>query len=602
MIFETNIKWLIQFWNKSTKKQTRKRGDTNTMIHNTQEYSTAYNTTSTTNPKSNSTTNNCNKNSGYAEARYILERKYTADNKVERLCKTLSLPCYQKDQPVVYQTTAKVMNLFDHFVNFKYCDSTRQLNSGKNARVNEIYYKRHCIRAAAILKIAKTTETDNLFMEYVICMSINHLADYFPCFIRTYGLFLTEEGSAISNRDVWYITTSKEQLSEIQKLIPLANSHPTPETSIPIPPLTHNRIPFDPPRNQSHSNHTSTLKTLTEICISRPELLSILQQSVTNSNPFDDYLKTVLKRGNSPTNTCNFFRKILLDILLQLYAPLYYLRNDFTHNDLHPNNILIQTLEKPVLLVYHLPIHDQQKPTSNYTPTNASTPKYKTIKLETRYIAKMIDYARSYISPESSMETGTASPIEVWEWVCDQYGYDKVIDVQEAEEIRGFDYCNLILSENNYFTSSLVRNMSQDLRLLANIKCTCLHAIKRMGVTDVYVQEFANSFELKYKEYGTPEDVSGSDSWPTAQNRDVTTAYKPFISAPPKVPDFPAALKVTAETNMTTNEKPVLKNVSDAFHWIRGKIEQRVIMHNPNIDELHIYPDKSKPMEWIYHL
>ena len=69
-------------------------------------------------------------------------------------------------------------------------------------------------------------------------------------------------------------------------------------------------------------------------------------------------------------------------MLFQVYFPLYYLQEEFTHNDLHSNNILYYTpfpgSNRYVQLIYHM---------ADGT----------TISFKSKYIMKIIDYGRSFV-------------------------------------------------------------------------------------------------------------------------------------------------------------------------------------------------------------
>lgn len=74
----------------------------------------------------------------------------------------------------------------------------------------------------------------------------------------------------------------------------------------------------------------------------------------------------------------DFYQNHLLYILFQIYMPLYDLSKtkSFSHNDLHTNNIMIYDNITPVTFTYNL--------------------RDGMVEFQTRYIAKIIDYGRSY--------------------------------------------------------------------------------------------------------------------------------------------------------------------------------------------------------------
>jgi hypothetical protein len=103
---------------------------------------------------------------------------------------------------------------------------------------------------------------------------------------------------------------------------------------------------------------------------------------MNNPMTFTDFIKI-------HKNTEYGFNVDIFQIFLQIFIPLGKLAHNFTHNDLHTNNVLIYTFpdNKYIVLKYIF--------------------KDKVIEMKTRYIAKIIDYGRSYFNLE-----GTELPIK----------------------------------------------------------------------------------------------------------------------------------------------------------------------------------------------
>ena len=94
----------------------------------------------------------------------------------------------------------------------------------------------------------------------------------------------------------------------------------------------------------------------------KPQYNQILIQHVKNAESLLSKLQDV-----------DFLKKDLMNVLFQVYSALYYLRGEFTHFDLHANNILLQKPFPDGVMEFH------------YGDTVFHSP----------YIVKIIDYGRS---------------------------------------------------------------------------------------------------------------------------------------------------------------------------------------------------------------
>ena len=132
--------------------------------------------------------------------------------------------------------------------------------------------------------------------------------------------------------------------------------------------------------------------------------------------------------------------------------PLAMNVNTFTHYDLHLENVLLYEPVKGKYIQYHYHL-------------NANTE----ITFKCCYIAKIIDYGRSYFVDKYSPNIVTKTSSNIRYKVCNIKACDS------SESKCGDDYGYGILAPedppgNFFFISSSTRNMSHDLRLLYEIK------------------------------------------------------------------------------------------------------------------------------------
>jgi hypothetical protein len=155
--------------------------------------------------------------------------------------------------------------------------------------------------------------------------------------------------------------------------------------------------------------------------------------------------KTILQMMTDKTN--NVFKYDLIYILFQIYMPLSCLAENFTHYDLHINNVLIYEPLKDNYIQYYYHSVDEEM--------------YPVIEFKSRYLAKIIDYGRAYFSDE------TMDSLKIYNEVCTtpecggsacgvDFGYKRLL----PERYLG----------SMHYISSQKKNISSDLRLLYIIK------------------------------------------------------------------------------------------------------------------------------------
>ena len=326
-------------------------------------------------------------------------------------------------------TSAVVKEYFDNFTTFRYLEpqSTVVLSSGANGSVNDLTYKRGKYTAHALLKTSIREESDNtLFEAFVGYNFINIQNMYFPCFVETYGAFKGDKS-----------------------------------IKIPIP-VTSEYVKLSCFQNKLNGNLVQHIQNAT----SMNTVIYHLEQEMKKF----PYYKT-------------YYLTILWQLMYQIYAVLDGLKNEYTHYDLHTENVLLY------------PIPNGKKVELKYYAKNGDL-EYS---FQTRYIVKIIDYGRCY------------TPLN-------QQYYDKVCETLMCGPTKdnicgitkGYQWFNgdAALDKEFFYITSLKRNVSHDVRLADEINNTFIHS----RLTSINPNENVLG-NIVYKKYGIKEheDISNDD-------------------------------------------------------------------------------------------
>jgi hypothetical protein len=202
----------------------------------------------------------------------------------------------------------KIQQFFNGFTNFQYVVAPIKRIGEKsiNGFVNEIMYERNNYIAYAVLKSSQRSDAGNLFYEYIVGKYLNKMSVYYPCFLKTYGIYqytniddynTMKDNITINNTDILKRGLEKVNISE-------------------------------PP---SGNDFLSACKI--------SQYISILSQHVKNAT-------MILKfTGIHP-----YF------LLYQIYFTLHCMRKNYTHYDLHCANVLCYNpgLNNYIHFMYHL--------------------------------------------------------------------------------------------------------------------------------------------------------------------------------------------------------------------------------------------------------
>ena len=203
------------------------------------------------------------------------------------------------------------------FKNLQKVESFSLISSGLNATTYKVTFEEDI---HAVLKVPKSRTDDNLYYEFRIGQNVNRFATIYPCFIQTYALFESKK----TNID----------LQNIQNMT-----------------LIH-------------------------------ETQQIIGPTCKNS----DKLALMIENIENPMTIENFYKegKDLYDlygILFQVYFPLFQLQDNFTHNDLNLDNVML-----------YKPFRDDKR----YIEMKYHIGE-KMISFKSQYIVKIIDYSRCFI-------------------------------------------------------------------------------------------------------------------------------------------------------------------------------------------------------------
>jgi hypothetical protein len=197
-----------------------------------------------------------------------------------------------------------------------------------NGFMKELKYEREGYTAYALLKSSLKANSDNLAYEYLVGKYLNEVSKRLPTFIETYGLF---HYSSLVDRN------KMRQDDTLSK------------------PL----IRLDP----------SDIKN---VCIKSGNLC-VMSQYLKNTKTFYQH------------TTSQYFRQQLsAHVFYQIYFTLHQLRKDFTHYDLHLNNVMLYEPDERKYIQYHHHYVD------------------RTVSYKSGYLAKIIDYGRCFFKKSFS--------------------------------------------------------------------------------------------------------------------------------------------------------------------------------------------------------
>ena len=403
----------------------------------------------------------------------------TAQNRRTHFLKTV---CSDSGVCIAFgKETQKIKDYFDGFNTFKYINGIKTIGKpSRNGYVLELQYSKNDYIAHTVLKNSLSKDSDNLVYEFFVGQYINAKLKQFPCFLETYGLF--------------------ERLrSQVALDIPL--------------------------KDQLSLLSNKSEQDIYQISCKKSEAISILIQHVSGAKTFDDTIQSL------------DFNEIIC-ILYQIYMPLMCLQNEFTHYDLHLDNVLLYEPVNGKYIQYHYFVDGNE------------------IKFKSKYIMKIIDYGRCFFH-QSDLNNSEV----IYKKICKERQCKPNCGENYGYSWLSFDGLN----SSNYYINSTEVNVSHDLRLLHEI------TIKR----NLNISPILNNFLSK---------VQYSIGIYSSENKRFGT--KPNI--------------VSGIPNTINNVQDAYWMLESIINHTTSKQENEQLYKNMDeLGELFIYADDNKPMEFI---
>jgi hypothetical protein len=274
-------------------------------------------------------------------------------NKNENFSKLLQSTCKNPDNCLALGPYNEyIKHFFNNFRDLSLIDNSKIKLIGKesaNGFILELPFKKLNYTAYTILKCSRENTSDNLYYEYFVGKNfINKYINKIPCFVETYGLYKFKD-IARYNMLTHAIKINTLNAVRINNLIDYVD-------------VTE-----------------GSLNMFKQSCINSKTYCVLIQH-------FDRF-ETL---HNKYTYNFHNIKYDLYNILYQIYYGLCYLGRNYTHYDLHANNVgLYKPFDgnKCILMRYHS--------------------KGVLYEFKSEYVVKIIDYGRNYFSTDSiSPSTG----------------------------------------------------------------------------------------------------------------------------------------------------------------------------------------------------
>ena len=335
-----------------------------------------------------------------------------------------------------------IIDLFDRYKLFNNAknNAVRIGEDSVNGFVKRITYKVEDITTFAILKSAKNEISDNLGYEFLVGKCLNDLRYRFPCFLETYGLY------SYKNKEVKLKCRRSDEISihELKSYLLLKTGE---------------------------------------------DLRDIVFNSKDAALLIEDIPHAITLFHAITTDFFEFAKTDLLCCIYQVYYALSLLCNNFTHYDLHVNNILLHTL-----------------PPNTYITFYYTLPDGNIVSFKCKYIVKIIDYGSCYVRTDEFDSNSI---------------YNRVKEIiKETEfELRDVGFNTMTYVFKKYYAiTPYQRNMSHDLKALYYVR-TVFWNNRSLIKTDPLLNELQEVLSLiKYefevdgqiKYIGTHENASST--------------------------------------------------------------------------------------------
>jgi hypothetical protein len=286
-----------------------------------------------------------------------------------------------------------------------------------NGFIRKITYVSPNYKMDLILKNNKKLSSDNLVYEYLTGQCVNHFSKYYPCFIKTYQICAYK---------------SDDDFNEIQKIT---------RTSTVSKPLGSMLNPLN----------TQNIEELIKNSCKTPNLC-LISQYVDFYSSLESQVEHMEKHK-------------LLIILYLIFSCLSSFADQFTHYDLHAQNVQL----------VRIPSHEKSG-NPRCVVIKMHLKNGQVVSFKTRYLPVIIDYGRSFVKC-----SGIHSD-KILQTVCKFDETNKRIQDRVCRKRCGdkrgywtpdYDYAKqkfLPTTKHNYFIDPTRRNISYDLHLLHILK------------------------------------------------------------------------------------------------------------------------------------
>jgi len=434
--------------------------------------------------------------------------KFMRKTTAKRRARFLNSICSDSGVCIAFGTdSAKILDFFNGFKALtNVSQPVKRIGvASANGFVDEIAYSKFGYSANAVLKSSRKTRADNLMYEYYVGTYLNEMAKAYPCFVETYAMY------RYNSPRVW---TAMEDADTV----------------------------VDP--TDLRSSLTLIPKINWRIACTQSKYICILTQHLKGAQTLSD-----LCNADSPQGQ-RVFQNSLLSILFQIYAPLSSLGTTFTHYDLHWKNVLLYEPVKGKYIQYYY--HGKGAP----------------VMFKSQFIAKIIDYGRSYF-----FESAAKSSAKAYHDICAEDACDP-----ECGRDKGLGY--LKGNNNRSWIVASKSNVSHDLRLLT-----------------ILLRKLPSSSVL-----GPVRKMLETVQYGPGQKRVKSSSDLGSTSSPQK------ASKGTEEVKESGAQYGEIYNVMDAYKAIKRLMQENglqlrydnIYNGQEKLGDLHVYMDGS-PMKFIAH-
>ncbi len=273
----------------------------------------------------------------------------------------LSLMCKNSGLCITLNLFSNIIREYFDNYNFENAKEVKKLSSGANGFINLVIFEKpnnlNGYISCGIIKSSSQNGSDNLFYEWFVGkIFVNKLIHKYPCFLETYKL-------------IKYITTTDRHG------IYLPNVYNNMQAKYAL-----DYLDYTFKKEQDNINSMDNIKITSDLInntCDNSRTYAVLIQYIDKPISLESFLKECISNKSIYNITIE-----LRFLLMQIFLPLSALKNVFTHNDLHVNNIML----------YKIPDNSYIKMEYMY--------KGKKYIFNTNYIVKIIDYGRSYFHNE----------------------------------------------------------------------------------------------------------------------------------------------------------------------------------------------------------